>query len=436
MLPSSRFLKLFVLGLVPALLSAGSPAFYYLTVLYGLGLGLLFFADYFLGLNPRSVTVTRALGGRFSLGEENRVQLRVRNFSRTRVRVTLTDDFPVSFAAKEDRLSGEIPPFGERVFEYRVTPPQRGLYEFGSIHVRLESGLRLATRQWQIPAPQQVRVFPNLKGIAKYEAMSRKSHLWELGLRPSRRVGQGTEFERLREYAPDDEYRQIDWKATARRRKPISRVYELEKSQNVLLCLDAGRMMAAKVGGLAKLDYAINAALMMAYVALSYGDKVGLTIFSSQVDATLPPQRGQQQFYRCLDLLYAVKPELCYVNYKAALQHIALRNKRRSLIVIFTDLLDEETSQELVEYVRLLRPTHLPLCVTLNDANIVALTETIPHETADVYARAAALEMLNERKRLLDSLTQQGVLVLDRTPEEISVAVVNRYLELKARQVI
>jgi len=292
-LPSLRFLKLLALGLVPALLSAGSPAFYYLTVLYGVGLGLLFFADYFLGLNPRNVTVTRTLLGRFSLGEANRVQLRVRNFSRTRVWVTLTDDFPVSFAVKDDRLSGEIPPFGEKVFEYRVTPPQRGVYEFGNVHVRLESGLRLATRQ-----------------------------------------------------------------------------------------------------------------------------------------------RGRQQFYRCLDLLSAVKPALCHVNYKAALQHLALRHKRRSLVVIFTDLLDEETSKELVEYIRLLRPTHLPLCVTLNDANIVALTETVPHETADVYARTAALEMLNERKRLLDSLTQQGVLVLDRTPEEISVAAVNRYLELKARQVI
>ncbi|MCS6859678.1 MAG: DUF58 domain-containing protein, partial [Abditibacteriales bacterium] len=349
---------------------------------------------------------------------------------------SLADDYPVSFAVREEGLTGDIPPFGERVFEYRVTPPQRGRYEFGDIHVRLESGWRLATHQFAVAARQEVRVFPNLKGIARYEAMSRQSHLWEFGLRPSRRVGQGTEFERLREYAPDDEYRQIDWKATARRRKPISRVYELEKSQNVLLCLDAGRMMAAKVGGLAKLDYAINAALMLAYVALSGGDKVGLTVFSRQVDAALPPQRGRQQFYRCLDLLYAVQPELCYVNYKAALQHIARHNKRRSLIVIFTDLLDEETSQELVEYIRLLRPTHLPLCVTLSDVNIVALAETVPREPADVYARAAALELLHERKRLLDRLTQQGVLVLDRTPDAISVAVVNRYLELKARQVI
>lgn len=436
MLPSSHFLKLFALGLVPALLSAGTSSFYYVTVFYALALALMFFADYFLGVESSKLAVTRTLMGRFSLGEENRVQLRVRNFSPMRVHVTLVDDFPVSFAVKDDGLCGDVPPFGEKTFEYRVTPPQRGRFEFGAIHVRLESGLRLATRQFAIPAGQEVRVFPNLKGIAKYEAMSRQSHLWELGLRPSRRIGQGTEFERLREYTPDDEYRQIDWKATARRRKPISRVYELEKSQNVMLCLDAGRMMAAKVGGLAKLDYAINAALMMANVALRNGDKVGLTVFSSQVDASLPPQRGQQQFYRCLEMLFAVKPELCYVNYKDALQHIALRNKRRSLIVIFTDLLDEETAKDLVEYVRLLRPTHLPLCVTLNDTNIVALAESVPHQTEDVYARTAALEMLNERRRLLDGLTRQGVLVLDKTPEEISVAAVNKYLELKARQVI
>src|SRR5919199_2983552 len=197
--------------------------------------------------------------------------------------------------------------------------------------------------------------------------MARRSRLEEFGIHRSRLAGRGTEFERIRDYTPDDEYRRIDWKATARRHRPMTRVYEVERSQNVFLVLDAGRMMAGRAGPLAKLDYAVNAALMLAHVALGCGDRVGLMVVSDDVDAYLPLGKGQAQFNQCLELLYGVEARLCHVDYRAALEQIARRCKRRSLVVFFTDLVDEETSAELVTYMRLLRPVHLPLCVTLRD---------------------------------------------------------------------
>jgi uncharacterized protein (DUF58 family) len=169
---------------------------------------------------------------------------------------------------------------------------------------------------------------------------------------------------------------------------------------------------------------------------VSQGDNVGLTVFSDAVHLYLPPKKGKPQFTQCLNALYDVQPALVYVDYKAALKYLALRNKRRSLIVLFTDLFDEATASGLAEYVALLRPTHLPLCVTLNDANVVQLAAADPQRDEDLYSKAAALELLHERKRLLDQLVKQGVFVLDKTPEEISVAAVNKYLELKARQLL
>jgi uncharacterized protein (DUF58 family) len=319
---------------------------------------------------------------------------------------------------------------------YHVTPRSRGRFTFGDLYARVTQAPGLSVRQVRIPAAEEVRIYPDLREVARYEVMARRSRLEDMGVHRSRLAGRGAEFERIRDYTPDDEYRQIDWKATARRNRPMTRVYEVERSQNVFLVIDAGRMMAGRVGALSKVDYAVNAALMLAHVALKAGDRVGLMIVSDSVDAYLPLGKGAAQFRQCLELLYGVEARLCHVDYRGALEQIAIRCKRRSLVVFFTDLVDEDTSAELVSYLRLLRPTHLPLCVTLQDEQVV-LASRRPTETAtQMYQRTVALDLLTERRRVLDSLQRQGAVVLDSAPEELSVGVVNRYLELKYRQLL
>jgi uncharacterized protein (DUF58 family) len=203
-----------------------------------------------------------------------------------------------------------------------------------------------------------------------------------------------------------------------------------------MICLDAGRMMASKTGYLSKLDYAVNSALILSYVALKYGDRVGLTVFSSGLKAYLAPKSGRAQFTRFMDVLYGITPELVYVDYKAMLKYIALKNKRRTLMVIFTDLTDEENAQHLVRYLPILRPTHLSLCIAINDPNIVSLVNQFPRQCTDIYNKGVALEILEERAEILKRLTKEGALILDKTPEEVSVAAVNKYLELKTRQLL
>jgi uncharacterized protein (DUF58 family) len=436
LLPSRKLLILAAAGLVPAVLAAWAPGFFLLALLWLAGCGALAAGSYLFGLRPDELQVRRRVSPRLSLGEREPVEVEVRNYGRLPARVRVQETLPPGWEAEGLPLEAVVPAKGEAVLTYHVVPPARGRFRFGSLHLRVEHAPGLVVRQVEAPAEDEVRVYPDLREISRYETMVRRSRLEELGIHRSRLMGRGTEFERIRDYTPDDEYRQIDWKATARRRRPMSRVYEVERSQNVLLVLDAGRMMAGRVGKLAKLDYAVNAALMLAHVALGAGDRVGLMIVSDGVDAYLPLGKGHAQFKQCLELLYGVEARLCHVDYRGALEQIAVRCKRRSLVVFFTDLVDEDTSAELVAYMRLLRPTHLPLCVTLQDERVVAASRRPCETAAEMYERTVALDLLGERRRVLESLQRLGAVVLDAAPDELSVEVVNRYLELKYRQLL
>jgi uncharacterized protein (DUF58 family) len=436
MVPSRKLLILVALGLAPALLAAFVPGFFLIALLYFVGCCALMAGNYLLGVRPEQVEVVRRIAPRLSLGERETVEFVIRNFGRFTTRLSVRDTPPATWEVEGLPVETVLRPNEEIALVYHVTPTSRGRFPFGDIHVRAEHAPGLAVRQIRIPAPEEARVYPDLHEVARYELMARRSRLEEHGIHRSRWIGRGTEFERIREYTPDDEYRHIDWKATARRRKPMSRVYEVERSQNVFLVLDAGRMMAGRIGKLSKLDYAINAALMLAHVALKAGDRVGMLIVSDDVDAYLPLGKSPAHFKQCTELLYGVEARLCHVNYRGALEQICIRCKRRSLVVFFTDLVDEDTSAELVTYMRLLRPVHLPLCVTLQDNQVVTASRRPTETVAHMYERTVALDLLNERRRILDNLQRIGSLVLDSAPEELSVSVVNNYLELKARQLL
>lgn len=436
MLPSRKFLFLVALGLVPAVLAAWAPPLFALALAWLVACGALLAGNHLFGIRPADLQVTRSVADRLSLGEAEPVELRLRNYARRRVRVTVLDTPPPTWETGPVERTVVLGPGEEATLGYETTPTARGRFRFGDLHLRVEHWPGLAVRQIRVPAAQEVRVYPDLREVTRYELLARRARLEGHGIHRSRFAGRGSEFERIREYTPDDEYRHVDWKATARRHRPMSRVYEVERSQNVFLVVDAGRMMAGRIGPLSKLDYAINAALMLAHVALKSGDRVGLMIVSDEVDAYLPLGKSPNHFRRLIDMLYGVEARLCHVDYRGALEQISLRCKRRALVVFFTDLVDEDTSAELVQYLRLLRPVHLPLCVTLQDQGVVAASRRVTDTAEAMYERTVALDLLGERRRVLDSLQKLGSLVLDAAPSDLSVGVVNRYLELKQRQLL
>jgi uncharacterized protein (DUF58 family) len=257
-----------------------------------------------------------------------------------------------------------------------------------------------------------------------------------MGLRHSRLFGQGTEFERLRDYQPDDDFRRINWKATARKHRPITIEYQTERSQNVMAVIDAGRLMQSPVDQIAKLDYVVNAALLLAYVVTGKGDKVGLMTFADDVMHYLSPQSGRGQFYRMLELLYAVDAQPIEPDYRRALNYLAQKQRKRTLIVIFTDLSGGVSMKNLVGQAALLAKRSLPLVVTISDPDIHAAAQQTPNNSLSTYQRMVATQMLDDRQLALEDLQRMGVLTLDVPANQLSMAVINRYLDLKAKTLL
>jgi uncharacterized protein (DUF58 family) len=278
-----------------------------------------------------------------------------------------------------------------------------------------------------------VAVYPDLRGASRLLLASAALDWVNLGLRQMRRDGRGSEFARLRDYSQGDSVREVSWKATARRGKPVTKVMESERSQSVLICVDAGRSMAAQVEGLSKLDHAVNAALFLAFVAIRNGDRVGLVVFADGIQAYLAPNAGRSQYRKIVDTLYTARPQLTYVDYLALFKELSVRLRRRTLLCLFTDFLDEDQTSTLLQPLRRLARRHIPVCLSVQDTALTQLLATVPAGPEEAYQQAVASELLSDREETKARIGREGVHLVEVHPEHLSVAAVNRYLEIKAR---
>ena len=382
----------------------------------------------------RQVTVRRVVAPVLSLGTANPVTLVVRNLSPHEYRGRRHDEPPLEFVVEGADFGCRLPAESERELTYHVTPPRRGDFAFGALNLRVTGGYGLLRRQLQFDSPQSVKVYPRLTDIQTAGLALRKNRFLDIGLHLARLRGAGLEFESLRDYLPGDELRRIDWKATARHGQPFTREYEVERSQHIILCLDLGRTMASHLGLLSKVDHAVNAAALLAHVAAQMGDWVGLYAFAGEPVSYVPPRK--HQFTRLLDSLYALQPELVESDYRAAFLGASHRLRKRALIVLFTDLPDPDSSARLISYVSLLTSRHLVLCAALSDYELYELAARSPREPREMYERTVASALLTDRERALTALRAAGAIALDATPSNLSVAVLNRYLQVKAQSAL
>jgi uncharacterized protein (DUF58 family) len=304
-------------------------------------------------------------------------------------------------------------------------------------HLRYPSPLGLWQRQLRIAARDVVKVYPDVAAVRGYELLARQSRE-SLMVRAVRLRGGENEFERLREYLRDDQYRDIDWRATARKSRLIVREYQQERNQTVLCLLDSGRLMTAESAGISQLDHALNATLMMAHVAARAGDQVGLLAFDAEVRAFVPPTGGRRAVNRVVQATYDLHPQLVESDFDLAASHLARRLRKRALVVIFTQVIDEVSSASLLALVRGLPPRHLPLCVLFRDEAVEQLAELRLDAAADpdLHVAAAAAEAITWRERLVKELQKGGALVLHVPGREMTPAVVNRYLRIKAQHLL
>jgi len=342
--------------------------------------------------------------------------------------------------AEDLPLGIDLPARARVTTHYHVRPSRRGAYELGNHTVRYPSPLGLWIRQVRLPAADPVKVFPNVRAVRTYELLARQNREQSL-FRASRRRGGESEFERLREYRRDDEHRAIDWKATARRRQLIAREYQLETNQSIMFVLDAGRLMTAQSAGLSLFDHGLNAALMLSHVAVRNGDHVGLLAFADQVKSYAPLAAGTQATRRIIHAGYHLHPDLVESSYQVAFEQLSARVRKRSMVVLFTQVVDDVAAKELLRLTRGIANRHLPLLVLFRDPDVETLLDPLgpdgrPTSTLATYTAAAAAEVVDWRDRLAMELRRQGALILDVMPQGLTPSLINRYLEVKARHLL
>lgn len=432
LIPTRALLLLAAAPLIASLLSLFNPWLLRAALLLDLGLVVLAIIDGLLALR-RKVSVQRTAPDVMSLSRRNRVSLRLRSESRGSLTVALNDD--LFEGAQSDDLPLKVALKGRTtaVVEYHVEPSLRGAHALGDHHLRLPSLFGLWTLQRRIPASKLVRVYPDLKQLQQFDLLSKQDR--ELSLvRVSRQKGGESEFARLRDHVPDDDSRRVDWKATARRQKLTVREYQLESNQNLMFLLDAGRVMTGVDSGISRFDHALNASLMLAHVAARGGDRVGALGFDDTLRVFMTPQAGRQASRAIIQATYDLFPRLVEPDFDLAFQSLASRVKNRTLVILFTHVIDFSAAETLVRRVRAIAKRHLPLIICFRDLEVEALAD--PKGSSDLYLKGAAAEHLRWQKSLIHELKRGGAMVLETTARELTGKLVSRYLQIKAQRLL
>ncbi len=401
-----------------------------------LGLLSLAIADRIVSPGLHWLKVSREVSSVLSVGAPNPVRVHVFNPSSQPLSIELIDEFPTPATSSDFPLSVSVPPGTEREVKYSLQPQRRGRSTFKAVHLRMVSRLGLWTLQERREVTTDVRLYPDIRAVYRFELMARKNRLEELGLKMHRLRGQGSEFERLREYRREDEYRQIDWKATARTQQLVSREFNVERNQNVLIMLDCGRSMRNESGGLAYIDRALNAAIMLSYIALGQGDSVGFYAFSSRLERAIKPVRGKPAIQTIIQHSFDLEARSEASDYSAAFEQIRRRYRKRSLAILLTHVIDDQHLEAISRQVRSWRSPHLFLLVFLKDLGLTNLADSVPSNEIEAFETGAAAELLVSLAKSTATLRESGIMLLETLPQNLSAELINQYLDIKARHLM
>ena len=401
-------------------------------IFWDLGVLFLFWLDYGLTFRGKGIQAHRRSARHLLQGISQEIEIVLSNWADLSKSVKVRDRTPLGWEAAPI-LETRIPARSEMVLRYSVTPPQRGVYRFGDLDLRVEGPLRLMQRPIPVPASEEIRVLPCLQSLRYPDLIAFRRRASHWGLRHIKWREKGREFESLREYMEGDDPRHIHWKTSARLDRPIVREYQPEKNQIVMIAVDAGRLMGAVSEGKNKLDHALEATVNLAHGALAGGDQVGFFAFADRVLLFIPPKKTRGQLQVILEGTVPLRTAMVEPRYEEAFLWFRARVRRRSLVVIFTDVMDEFASDHLLEAVGLLRPRHLPLCVAIRDSEWDDLMSRPPGNALDVYERSVLQETMRQRRKAIGKLQQKGAIAMDLPPRLLSSNVMEHYLEVKRR---
>lgn len=390
-------------------------------------------ADALGGPAPAKVRLERLLPAHLSLRVPAEFSYVLENRSNLALRVGIVETPSDRIDWEIDELRATVPPRERAVLARAVTPRRRGRAHLSSLYMWYENPLGLLRRRVVVPSEGELRVFPDLSAVERYGALHVRNRLVEAGLRRMRLRGSGTEFESLREWSSGDSFRAIDWKATARRGRTMVAQYEVERGQNLMIVLDAGRLMTPRVGQQRKFDYAITAALSLATIAGLASDKVGLIVFAGDILAAEAPRATRASLAQLAERVHDLEPRFEESDYSAAFAYLRTHLRKRTLVVLFTDMIDPAAQSSVLAEIGSIARRHVVLCVFMNDAAIDARLNAEPETPLDVYETSVALTLRAERAAASAVLERLGVHSIDVPAERLTTALIDQYLRVKTR---
>ena len=435
--PTGRWFWLLAIPVLACLSIVWTPDIWWIVIIIDgvlVGLGLL---DFFSLPRPKRFRAQRHIDPICSLNEPHKVTLTIENRSSQTRSIEVRDDQLSGFQVKGNDFRVVVPPKSRANVHYMLTPRRRGSYELEKVYLRLKSVLGLWRRYVPLDVPSSFRVYPDIKQISRFAMYARLNRLSLLGVRRTRQVGSDNEFERLRDYTPDDNYKNIDWRATGRRRKLIVRDFQSNHSQRVVFLIDAGRMMVNEAEGVSMLDRALDAVLMLSHVALSRGDQVGVMVFAERVLRWLPIAGGPHQANRVVHAVHDIYPDLTESRYDQAFLHLNRHCRKRTLVVLITNLVDQVNAEMVGTHLEHSVGRHLPLGVFLRDNDLFESAMVPLNSPPDkIYTGLVAADIITWRAQHIVNLRHKGVLMLDVFPQDITAPLINEYLRIKARHLL
>ena len=413
------------------------PGLYRVATLTLLLLGIALLADIFLLFASRKgIEASRELADRFSIGDDNRITLQFKSYFPFRVRLRVIDEIPVQFQEHNWLRKLTLNSAANESVIYHLRPVTRGEYEFGCINVFVEGPLKLATRRIVAWEAQVVKVYPSYIQMRRYHLLAVSNRLQEVGVKRMRRLGHSMEFEQIREYVPGDDYRTINWKATARKDGLMVNNFTDERSQQIYCVINKSRVMKMPFVGMTLLDHAINASLVLSNVALQKQDRAGLITFAENIDSFVAADKKSSQMGQIMESLYRQQTRFLEPDFDKLYSVIRTRITQRCLLVLFTNFESLEALQREMPALRQIARYHLLLVVFFENTELRTLTESSVTTTEDIYIKTIAEKFAYEKRLMVKELHNNGILSILTTPENLTVNTINKYLELKTRTVI
>ncbi len=384
----------------------------------------------------RGVKATRLCANRFSNGDDNKVEIILENKYPIPVRLNVIDEIPHEFQRRDIDFQAIIKQGESKIIEYKLRPVKRGVYHFGLIRVFVSTTIGLIKRRFDCDSEKNVDVYPSYLQLQKYELMAISSNLSELGIKKVRKIGHNIEFEHIKEYVEGDDYRTINWKATARKNDLMVNLYQDEKSQNVYSLIDKGRMMQMPFEGMSLLDYAINSSLVLSNIAIKKDDKAGIMTFEKAFDGHLPAAKRKSQMHLILNFLYKQTTTFGESDYSNLYIQLKNRVRRRSLLLLYTNFESIHSLDRQLPYFQKLAQSHLLVVIFFENTELNSMIDKKPRDTLGIYQKVVAEKFAFEKVQIVKTLRRYGIQAILTKPQELSIQVINKYIELKARQMI